>query len=81
MHNKDIKELAKKRLQTAFIFAIAEVEDLFGHLWGDDIEDYNQLTTQQREWEKVFIFFRKRVLDNGNAQIRALLEDLENNKE
>lgn len=59
-----------KRIRTSFIFALAETERKFGHLWND------RETKQGREYYADYQEYRKAVLDNGNNQIRLLEQDL-----
>ncbi len=67
-----LKKIAHKKFRTCFIFALAEFEQTFGiELWGHGLSE-DLLTPQQIvnriRWDKV----RKRILDKGNTQSRAL---------
>jgi hypothetical protein len=86
IHEQNVGNKAKQilsqqihtRITTAFIFAIAEMERLFGDLWAHNEEDDNKLSEQHLFYDKLYENFRKRVLDNGNYQIRELKKDLNN---
>lgn len=52
------------------IGSLAAFEDSFGHLWGID-KDTKDLTDNEQEWRKVWMETRSKVLDNGNANLRA----------
>lgn len=74
-----LRQSVVTRLKTSFIFAIAEIEDKFGHLWNPDSQDDE--VEGPEYYKSLFLELRKRVLDNGNAQIRAFEKDLEGYKE
>ena len=71
-------EKESTRMKTCFIFAIAEFEKLFGHLWDETKEDAE--VEGPEFYKKLFLELRKSVLDNGNNQIRAFQKDMENYK-
>jgi len=74
--DKEFEEKIRKRLMTTCIFPIAEIENLFGHLWNHDEEDENKLTEKEKYYDGLYERFRKSVLDNGNKQIRKAMEDI-----
>lgn len=41
-----LKKIAMRKFKTCFIAALAEFEDVFGHMWGHTISD-DQLTDEQ----------------------------------
>jgi len=66
-----LKNIARKKFTTCFIFAISEFEKVFGkELWGHGLPE-DELTTSQKanrkRWEQV----RRDILDKGNTQLRA----------
>jgi hypothetical protein len=65
----ELNEIVSKRIRTAFIFAIAELENDFGHLWGEEKEE-SLVTPEEELWYDRFCQWRKNILDNGNNQIR-----------
>ena len=73
-----IQNKATKCLQTAFVFAIAEIEREFGHLWKFGEDDESKLTDRDRYYEEIFEKVRKNIFDNGNKQMRRLKKELEN---
>jgi hypothetical protein len=68
-------DLMTNRIKTAFIFSIAEFERNFGYLWGHDKPE-NELNQNEKIFLQMFKDIRKRILDNGNNQIRNLHDDL-----
>ena len=74
--SKDLlKKIVQTRLRTAFIFPIAELEKMFGHLWDKTKEDHE--VEGPEFYEDLFQRLRKAILDNGNNQIRNMEKDLE----
>lgn len=86
---KRLNFIQKKKLQTSFIGAISEFEAKFGFLWG--LEPEGGYTDEQYEILKLLEkagftdkFFkiwwedaRNRVLNNGNNQVRGLMQEME----
>lgn len=72
-----IKKEIKTRIMTAFIYSIAQMEDLFGELWKHNEEDESKLTEKDMYYDELYEKFRKRVLDNGNLQIRLAFRALD----
>lgn len=76
--NKDrFKNICKKKFQTCFIFPLAEFEDAFGEkLLGKGLQE-EELTDEQKinrvKWNQL----RKNILDKGNGQLRAFLNEIE----
>ncbi len=72
--NKSQQRLSKiitTKIRTAFIGAICGIEESeFGDLFGFG-KAYGELTANQREWLHVWQKLRTKILNNGNAQIRA----------
>jgi len=75
-----LRSMITTRMRTAFIYPLAQLEELFGELWGHDIDDKTQLDEDHLEWLSVYKQYRKAVLDNGNVQLRAILDELDNYK-
>jgi hypothetical protein len=68
--------LATKKLETTMIGSLARFEDAFGNLWGHN-KNYDQpLTEREIEYENIWTDTRNRILDHGNKQIRAMVNDL-----
>lgn len=63
-----LKNIAEKKIKTAFIGALDEFEKEFSYLFDNELNDLMKL-----KWEKV----RKNILDRGNLQIRGMLAELD----
>lgn len=61
--------LIERRLKTAFVVPLAEIETFFGLLW-------EQPTAEAAMWRERWEACRSRILDNGNSQVRALEAEL-----
>jgi len=65
-----LADMIKRRMTTTMIGALDKFEKEFGDLWNAD----NASAEDRAKWSKI----RKQVLDNGNNQLRILLDELEN---
>ncbi len=66
-------DTVKKKLMTAFIGAIDELEKSdFSQLWGGSEGPTNG---DQKRWKRVYQNLRREILNNGNDQIRDLVEE------
>jgi hypothetical protein len=65
----------EKRLQTTMIGSLSKFEDTFGFLWGHNVENEEDLTTDQIEFADIWETTRNQILNQGNAQIRNIKED------
>jgi hypothetical protein len=74
---RQLLQAVRQRFQTTFIFPIAELEKDFGELWKHGEEDDTKLSDKDWEYYEKFEQLRKRILDNGNAQLRAMIQELE----
>lgn len=72
----ELDKVIERRIRTAFIFPIDQIEQRFGELWGEFKEDHEELTEKEKEFEKIFLEWRKSVLDIGNLQIRIAKNEL-----
>lgn len=70
--NKLALEMAK-RIRTAFIFCIAELEKDFGEVW--DVNNDDEIDSPEIYKEK-FLSWRKKILDNGNNQLRRAVDEI-----
>ena len=66
----------EKRFKTTMIGALARFEESFGYLWGHNKE--GRLTTEEKEFRRVWDETRNQILTNGNNQLRASLEEIAN---
>jgi len=74
---KRLDKIISTKMNTTFIGALASFEKNFGFLWGHTkkAEERTQEETQLYNiWENV----RTEVLNNGNNQLRALRNELQN---
>jgi hypothetical protein len=71
-----LRRIIERKLRTTFIGDIAAIERNFGHLWGIGKSD-DECTENQLKWRDVWELLRNTILNKGNAQIRALDNELE----
>ncbi len=72
---KRLLKILEKKLQTSFIGALSQFEQIFGHLWGHN-KDEDELTKQEREYRDLWVQARTNILNNGNNQLRAVQNEL-----
>ena len=60
----------KKKFDTTIIGSLAAFEEKFGELWGHGLP-IAELDEDQLYWREVWADARSRILDNGNANLRA----------
>ena len=72
---KRLMTILEKKFKTTIIGALAQFEERFGDLWGHGkpIEELDEI---ELEWRNVWIATRTNVLNNGNNQLRASLDEL-----
>lgn len=63
-----------KKIQTTMIGALSAIEDTFGFLWGKDKRELSEVEAKMAEQYKML---RKRILDNGNNQMQAVRNELD----
>lgn len=67
-----LKKISNKKFNTCFIFALSEFERTFGlELWGHDLPE-EKLTDDHKANRILWDLVRKKILDKGNTQSRAL---------
>lgn len=69
-------QIIEKKFQTTFIGALSAIEEYFGQLWGHD-KSTSARTVSEREWYDKFQELRAKILDNGNNQARAVVNELQ----
>ena len=82
MHREKYEQNSKKRLitnvekkfKTTMIGALSQFEQLFGELWGQDSN--SPPTQEQEEWYEKWQAVRTEILNNGNNQLRACLDEI-----
>ena len=65
----------KKKFDTTIIGSLAAIEDKFGELWGHGLS-IEELDEDQLHWREVWADARSRILDNGNANLRAAQNEI-----
>lgn len=72
----EINKIIEKRIRTAFIYPIDQLEQIFGELWGEMKSDNDEITSDEEKYEEMFIKWRKAILDVGNLQIRIAKQEI-----
>jgi len=72
---KRLTNIIKKKFNTTIIGSLAAFEDQFGELWGHGLE-LRDLDDEQRYWRDIWMETRAKILDNGNANLRAAESEL-----
>lgn len=67
----------KKKITTTMIGALSAFENGFGKLWAIDKENEEDLTEREKKFNELWLRVREEILDNGNAQIGAILKELD----
>ncbi len=69
-HDKErLKQVAKSKITTTMVGALASFENRFGRLWGHEKEEGEDLTPQEERFYEIWQDVREEILDRGNAQI------------
>ena len=71
-----LDKIVSTKIRTTFIGAIAAFEEEFGFLWGHGSD--RELTDGQYNMRELWEKARTRVLNNGNNQIRAASNEIDN---
>ena len=74
---KRLARIAEKKMKTTFIGSLDAIEKTFGDIWGADLDDRDR-TNEQRENYELWQDLRTEILNNGNNQCRALLNEISN---
>lgn len=72
---KKLTSIIEKKIRTAFIGALSQFEQRFGHLWGHRLPD-DECTGEQLAMRVVWDETRTNILNNGNTQLRAAQSEL-----
>ena len=70
-----LSNILKKKFDTTIIGSLAAFEDRFGELWGHGMA-IDDLDEDQLYWRELWIETRSKVLDNGNANLRAAQNEI-----
>ena len=65
----------KKKFDTTIIGSLAAFEDRFGELWGHGLP-VEELDEDQLYWREAWADARSKILDNGNANLRAAQNEI-----
>ena len=65
----------KKKFDTTIIGSLAAFEEKFWELWGHGLS-IEELDEDQLYWREVWADARSRILDNGNANLRAAQNEI-----
>jgi len=74
-YRKRLDKIITTKIRTSFIGALANFEESFGFLWGQD-KSPDQLTDEERQMKELWEQTRTSVLNNGNAQLRAAQNEI-----
>ena len=74
---KRLDKIISTKMNTTMIGSLATFEKNFGFLWGQGKKD-SERTEEERECYTLWQNVRTEVLNNGNNQIRALRNELQN---
>jgi hypothetical protein len=64
-----------KKFKTTIIGSLAVFEEYFGHLWGHGTE-VEELSEREKEFRKLWLEARSKILDNGNSNLRAAQSEI-----
>ena len=70
-----LSNILKKKFDTTIIGSLAAFEESFGELWGHGL-NMNDLDEDQKYWRELWMDTRSKVLDNGNANLRAAQNEI-----
>ena len=74
---KRLSNIFTTKMKTCFIGAISSCENNLGFLWGHG-KDEEELTEQERKMREIWEIVRAEILDNGNSQLRASINEINN---
>jgi hypothetical protein len=73
---ENLQETIERNFKTTFIGNISAIEESgFGKLWGHGKRNIDR-TAEERKWFAIWQELRAKILDNGNNQARAVLNEL-----
>ncbi len=70
---KRLMKNIEKKFKTTMIGALSQFEKEFGNLWGFS---ENSITVNQAKFERKWQVVRTEILNNGNNQLRACLDEI-----
>jgi hypothetical protein len=72
-----LDKIITTKIRTSFIGALSKFEDSFGVLWGQG-KHTDSLTDEEKEMRELWEQTRTAVLNNGNSQLRAAQNEIQN---
>ncbi len=72
-----LKNEVETNFKTTFIGSVDIIDKRIGYLWGHG-KAFTDLTEVEKEWREVRNHIRNLILDNGNNQLRAAHEKIDN---
>lgn len=72
--DKELLASIQKKFQTTMIGSIAKFEKSFGYLWLQD-------NSNREKFEDIWEYTRNEILNNGNKQSRAAINEITNHLE
>lgn len=72
---KRLMKTIERKFNTTMIGALAKFEEHFGSLWGHGCPPHER-TLEERQWFEAWQEVRTAVLNNGNNQLRASLDEI-----
>ena len=72
---KRLSNIISTKIKTSFIGSISACENHLGFLWGHGKED-SELTENEVAMKEIWESIRAKILDNGNSQLRAAMNEL-----
>ena len=72
---KRLSNIVTTKMKTSFIGAISACENNIGFLWGHG-RDEDSLTEEELAMKEIWESVRSKILDNGNAQLRACINEI-----
>lgn len=74
---KRLSNIVSTKIKTSFIGSISSYENNFGFLWGHGKSE-DELTETELNMREIWEGVRSEILDNGNAQLRAAVNEINN---
>jgi hypothetical protein len=72
---KRLSNILSTKIKTSFIGSISACENNLGFLWGHG-KDESELTENELAMKEIWENIRAKILDNGNSQLRAAINEL-----
>jgi hypothetical protein len=72
---KRLSNIISTKIKTSFIGSISACENQLGFLWGHGKEE-SELTENEIAMKDIWENIRAKILDNGNSQLRAAINEL-----